>query len=59
MPPAAANGGIKAIIAALAAHLTIAVLKFVAYAVTLPSSMLAETTHPLVDSSIRTLSKDF
>ena len=44
------EGGTKAIIAALAANLGIAVTKFGAWLLTLSSSMLAEAIHSLADS---------
>ncbi|MGN8247451.1 cation diffusion facilitator family transporter, partial [Cellulomonas soli] len=44
------GGGNRAIIAALAANLGIAVTKFVAYLLTQSSSMLAESVHSLADS---------
>src|SRR4051812_31212401 len=45
-----AEGGTRAIIAALAANLGIAVTKFVAWLLTSSSSMLAESIHSLADS---------
>nr|WP_210768657.1 cation diffusion facilitator family transporter [Arthrobacter sp. E3] len=44
------EGGNKAIVAALVANLSIAVLKFLAYFLTLSSSMLAEGIHSVADS---------
>jgi cation diffusion facilitator family transporter len=45
-----ANGGTRAIVAALAANLGIAVTKFIAFALTGSSSMLAESIHSVADS---------
>ncbi len=45
-----ASGGSKAIIAALGANLGIAVIKFIAFAITGSASMLAEGVHSVVDS---------
>lgn len=44
------EGGNKAIVAALIANLSIAVMKFLAYFLTLSSSMLAEGIHSVADS---------
>ncbi|WP_413249142.1 cation diffusion facilitator family transporter [Sinomonas flava] len=46
----AAGGGTKAVLAALAANLGIAVLKFIAFLLTRSSSMLAESIHSVADS---------
>lgn len=44
------EGGSRAIVAALIANLSIAAMKFLAYLLTLSSSMLAESIHSLADS---------
>src|SRR5918911_1544750 len=51
----AADGGNKAVIAALAANLGIAATKFVAFALTRSSSMLAESIHSVADSGNQVL----
>ena len=50
-----AEGSPKAIIAALGANLGIAVIKFVAFALTGSASMLAEGVHSVVDSGNQVL----
>src|SRR5207237_4289498 len=45
-----ASGGTRAVVAALAANLGIAVTKFVAFACTGSSSMLAEAVHSVADT---------
>src|SRR5215475_4970615 len=50
-----ASGGTRAVIAALLANLGIAVTKFVAFALTSSSSMLAEAIHSVADSGNQVL----
>ena len=50
-----AEGGTRAIIAALSANLGIALTKFVAFALTASSSMLAEAIHSVADSGNQAL----
>ena len=50
-----ASGGTKAIIAALLANLGIALTKFIAWAVSGASSLLAEAVHSLADSGSQLL----
>ncbi|GIG57236.1 transporter [Longispora fulva] len=50
-----AEGGTKAVVAALFANLGIAVTKFVAYGLTMSSSMLAEAIHSVADSGNQVL----
>jgi cation diffusion facilitator family transporter len=51
----AAGSGTKAVVAALAANVGIAIAKFVGYALTGSSSMLAEAVHSVADSSNQAL----
>jgi cation diffusion facilitator family transporter len=51
----AASGGTRAIVAALAANLGIAVTKFIAFVLTQSSSMLAESIHSVADSGNQAL----
>jgi cation diffusion facilitator family transporter len=50
-----ASGGTRAIVAALAANLGIAITKFIAWLLTFSSSMLAESIHSVADSGNQAL----
>lgn len=50
-----ASGGTRAVLAALTANLVIALLKFLAFALTRSSSMLAEAIHSVADSGNQVL----
>ena len=49
------HGGSRAVLAALSANLGIAVIKFIAFAITSSTSMLAEAVHSVVDSGNQVL----
>ncbi|GAB3275040.1 cation diffusion facilitator family transporter [Sinomonas notoginsengisoli] len=51
----ASGGGTKAVVAALSANLSIAAMKFLAFALTASSSMLAEAIHSVADSGNQVL----
>jgi cation diffusion facilitator family transporter len=53
--PMAGDGGTKAVVAALLANIGIAITKFVAWALTGASSMLAEAIHSVADSGNQVL----
>src|SRR5215467_8233364 len=54
-PAAGHGGGKRAVVAALAANLGIAVTKFVAFAITGSASLLAESAHSVADSGNQAL----
>src|SRR5690606_29761982 len=53
--PMASHGGTRAVVAALLANIGIAITKFVAWALTGASSMLAEAIHSCADSGNQVL----